>query len=79
MVRVDVLFARPRLVLEVDGFDFHGGEQFQDDRTRQNALVAAGFTVLRFTWWDLVDRPRRVASEVRTTLARLEPTIPQDR
>lgn len=71
VVRVDVLFRRARLVVEVDGFASHGAAQFQDDRTRQNRLVAAGFTVLRFTWWDLVDRPRFVAAQVRATLARL--------
>jgi len=69
VVRVDVLFRRERLVLEVDGFDAHDRAMFQADRTRQNALVAAGYTVLRFTWWDLVDRPARVAQEVRATLA----------
>jgi very-short-patch-repair endonuclease len=69
VVRVDVLFRRERLVLEVDGFGAHGSQQFQSDRSRQNALVAAGYTVLRFTWWDLVDRPADVARQVRATLA----------
>lgn len=71
VIRADVLFHRERLVLEVDGFEAHGRRQFQADRTRQNALVAAGYTVLRFTWWDLVDRPADVARQVRSTLARL--------
>jgi len=71
VIRADVLFRRERLILEVDGFEAHGRRQFQADRTRQNALVAAGYAVLRFTWWDLVDRPADVARQVRTTLTRL--------
>lgn len=72
VVRVDVFCRRERLVIEVDGFDAHGRAEFQEDRTRQNALVAAGYTVLRFTWWDLVDRPAQVAREIRATLALAE-------
>lgn len=67
----DVLFRGARLVLEVDGAAYHGPDRFQADRTRQNRLVAAGFTVLRFTWRDLVDRPTSVAAQIRATLARL--------
>lgn len=68
--RVDVLFHDARLVIEVDGFAFHGVERFQADRSRQNRLVAAGYTVLRFTWADLVDRPAAVLDQVRRLLAR---------
>lgn len=67
----DVLFPATRLVLEVDGAAYHGPDRFQRDRTRQNRLVAAGYTVLRFTWRDLVDRPASVAAQIRATLARL--------
>ena len=74
LARADVLFRRERVVIEVDGLRFHGPEQFQDDRTRQNRLVAAGYTVLRFTWADLTDRPQLVASMVRETLRRLAPS-----
>lgn len=70
-LRADVLFDRDRLVIEVDGFATHGRRTFQADRTRQNALVGAGYTVLRFTWWDLVERPDTVARQVRMTLRRL--------
>jgi very-short-patch-repair endonuclease len=69
--RADVLFDEPRLVIEIDGYASHGRAQFQDDRTRQNRLVAAGFTVLRFTWADLTRRPDHVATQVRRTLALL--------
>ena len=65
----DVVFDRARLVLEVDGLAFHTTpEQFQRDRERQNRLVAAGWTVLRFTWRDLTSRPAYVLATVRRVL-----------
>jgi very-short-patch-repair endonuclease len=74
---VDVLFAIERLVVEVDGWRAHRGvEAFRADRRRQNTLVTAGYTVLRFTWDDLTRRPDAVAGEIRVTLARLQATTP---
>jgi len=68
---VDVLFPAARLVIEVDGRRAHGADRFQHDRSRQNRLVAAGLTVLRFTWQDLRDRPADVVAQVRAMLHRL--------
>ena len=62
-------FARPeiRLAIEVDGWGSHGSRRaFQDDRDRQNRLVEAGWTVLRFTWHDVIRRPSKVATQIRT-------------
>lgn len=69
--RADALFAAERLILEVDGARYHGPDSFQADRTRQNRLIAAGYTVLRFTWADLTERQGDVVRQVRKTLARL--------
>lgn len=77
--RADVLFAAERLVVEVDGFRYHGRAEFEADRRRQNRIVAAGYTVLRFTWADLTRRPWAVAAEIRTTLARLQGSAPGSR
>lgn len=53
---LDIAFERERLALEVDGFEHHGTWQaFQDDRRRQNRLVAHGWRVVRFTWAMLAD------------------------
>src|SRR4051794_27421961 len=47
---LDFAYPEVRLALEVDGFDFHRSRVvFDSDRRRQNDLVAAGWTVLRFT------------------------------
>jgi len=72
----DVQFPRARLIIEIDGKAYHGESRFQSDRTRQNRLVLAGYTILRFTWEDLGDRPERVARQIRDALRaiRLHPT-----
>jgi very-short-patch-repair endonuclease len=65
----DVVFDRQRLIVEVDGFAHHSGQrEFQRDRTRQNTLVANGWTVLRFTWADLTERPDQVIASIRHAL-----------
>jgi very-short-patch-repair endonuclease len=74
-VQADVYFPDVRLVIEVDGRRAHGDDRFQSDRTRQNLLVAAGCTVLRYTWADLVERPAEVAAQVRRTLALLRAAV----
>jgi very-short-patch-repair endonuclease len=46
----DLVLLDHRLVLEVDGWAYHSDvDRFRHDRRRQNALVASGWTVLRFT------------------------------
>lgn len=67
----DVYFPDVRLVIEVDGRRAHGHERFQADRTRQNLLVTAGCTVLRYTWSDLTLRPDQVAAQIAATIASL--------
>lgn len=67
---VDLLFEAARLVVEIDGLNAHSGRRsFVQDRRRQNRLVNAGYRVLRFTWWDLVDHPGVVVDQVLAALA----------
>jgi len=72
--RADVLFKDVGLVIEIDGLAYHGQASFQSDRTPQNRLVNAGFTVLRFTWQDLTDSPADVLCQIRAALTRLSAT-----
>lgn len=66
---LDVAFLEFWLALEIDGMAFHiDVDRFVHDRRRQNAIVALGWTVLRFTWWDLVDRPDYVIATIRRHL-----------
>ena len=69
----DICFPAHRLVLEFDGYAEHSKrQQFRDDRERQNALVTAGYRVLRFTWEDLTGRPEYIVATVRTALGSRE-------
>jgi very-short-patch-repair endonuclease len=69
VARVDFAYPDVRLALEVDGWGSHSSPRaFQSDLARQNALVALGWTVLRFTWPDVVRRPAVVAADIRRVL-----------
>lgn len=69
---IDVAFPGVRLALEVDGQAFHSESRaFRRDRRRQNDLVGAGWTVLRYTWADLTETPERVIAEILDALHRL--------
>jgi len=66
---VDITFVTERLAIEIDGWAWHHSpDRFQRDRTKQNQLVSAGWTVLRFTWFDLTNRPDDVIRQVRAAL-----------
>ena len=65
-----------RLILEVDGYGTHGTWiAFQDDRTRQNVLVANGYTVLRYTAHDVQTRLGSILREITEMVRRLSPAI----
>ncbi|WP_084099846.1 type IV toxin-antitoxin system AbiEi family antitoxin domain-containing protein [Demequina sp. NBRC 110051] len=70
-VRADMLHRRAKLVVELDGDRYHATKAERDaDRERQNALVAAGFTVLRFGWNDIVHRPAACRALVTAAVGR---------
>lgn len=72
--RLDYAWSAVRLTVEIDGYADHAGlDAFRYDRERQNALVLAGWTVLRFTWADVRDRPEWVALQIERALASLTP------
>jgi very-short-patch-repair endonuclease len=67
----DAVWRAARLVVELDGWDAHKTRRaFQHDRTKANALTAAGWTVLRFTHADVTRRPGEVAAQVGAELSR---------
>lgn len=48
--RVDLAYPDVRLAIELDGWEFHRTRTaFDQDRSRANALVVGGWTVVRFT------------------------------
>lgn len=68
--RVDLLLDG-WLVLEADGFAFHSDRQsYRNDRRRANALVRAGYEVLRFSYEDIVEHPDHVRATIVDVLRR---------
>jgi very-short-patch-repair endonuclease len=67
--RLDFAYPDVLLAIEVDGYDPHGTRKaFDADRERQNRLVLLGWTVLRFTWPQVVRQPGTVAAQLRDAL-----------
>jgi very-short-patch-repair endonuclease len=68
--QVDALWPDHRLVVEIDGYEFHRGRgAFETDRARDAAHVAAGYRVLRFTATQLRDEPLVVIGQLSAALA----------
>jgi very-short-patch-repair endonuclease len=74
---VDFLWPRERVIVETDGFGAHGTRhRFESDRARDARLLAAGYTVLRFTWRQLVETPEIVAARLAVVLAQAAARAP---
>lgn len=64
--RVDFHWPELGLIVETDGLRYHRTPQQQGrDRARDQALIAAGFTVLRFTHAQVTYEPDHVAETLR--------------
>ncbi|WP_284328061.1 endonuclease domain-containing protein [Demequina litorisediminis] len=73
-VVVDMVHRAAMVAVELDGDRYHSTRGAREtDRARQNALVAAGFTVLRFGWRDIVERGPECRDLLAATLRRLRP------
>lgn len=69
-LEVDMLWRAQHLAIEADGEETHGTRSaFQEDRRRDQRLVAAGYRVARVTWRQAEDEPTAVASRVKRMLA----------
>ena len=67
---VDAFWPRHRLIVEVDGYAYHGNRAaFERDRRKDAALIAAGYRVVRITWRQISDEPHATVA----LLARLLP------
>lgn len=66
---VDFVWPGAKLVVEVDGHAFHAHRAaFERDRKRDQALVAAGFRVIRVTWRQLEREPLAVLARIAQAL-----------
>ena len=70
-VRVDLAYPQGGLAIEVDSRLWHAGRaDLQRNTSKQNVLVAEGWRVLRFTWFDVKSRPGYVLATVGPLLSR---------
>ncbi|WP_336716003.1 endonuclease domain-containing protein [Arthrobacter sp. USHLN218] len=68
--RVDLLI-EGRLIVELDGMDFHWTrDAFRKDRRRNNEGVLSGLPTLRYVYEDVVFRPQAVLAQVVSVLRR---------
>jgi very-short-patch-repair endonuclease len=68
--RVDLLIGT-RLVIELDGWEFHSSrEQFEEDRRRDAVLSALGYHVLRFSYRQIMYQWSEVLAAIEASIAR---------
>jgi very-short-patch-repair endonuclease len=64
---VDVIFRAQRLVVELDGREYHENA-FEEDRDRDATLLSAGLSVLRITWQRLTKQEQSEADRLQSIL-----------
>jgi very-short-patch-repair endonuclease len=73
---VDALFEAERLIVELDGWEFHSSRaSFESDRDRDANTLVAGYETVRITRKRIQHAPRREARRLDLILAarRLRP------
>jgi very-short-patch-repair endonuclease len=71
VARVDNAWPDCRVLLEIDGYRYHSDPRtFVNDRIRQNALVTAGYTVLRTTPTEIRNDGNSLCDTVKRALMR---------
>jgi hypothetical protein len=67
---VDALFEVEKLIVELDGWEFHNDRTaFVDDRERDSAMLKRGYATMRVTWERLRDTPGREAARLHEILS----------
>lgn len=67
----DFIWRDAGLIVEADSRRVHGTvAAFEKDRRRDQVLTAAGWTVIRCTWHQVLDEPERLSRTIRTLLSR---------
>ena len=71
--RVDFLWRDEKVIVECDGFAFHGStrEAFERDRHRDAQLQALGYTVWRFSFQQITRQSTFVASTLQQAFRRI--------
>jgi very-short-patch-repair endonuclease len=64
-LEVDFVWLDRKLIIEADGFEWHRSRaRFEEDRRRDQLLHAAGYSVVRVTWRQLLREPKRILSAI---------------
>lgn len=67
---IDVLYPRERVIVEVDGYEFHSDrDSFERDRERDAVMLAADFVTFRITKERLQEQPEQDARRLHVILA----------
>ncbi|WP_339493077.1 endonuclease domain-containing protein [Pseudomonas sp. EA_15y_Pfl2_R67] len=75
--RVDFLLKDARLIIELDGHDFHSSkEQLAKDAERQRYLVRAGYVVIRFTGREIYQDVAGCVAQVTQTYTEMMQRAP---
>jgi hypothetical protein len=69
LARADFAWPQRRVVVEIDGDLHRAREVFVKDVRRQNVVVTAGWTLLRYTSADALGRPDDMVAQIRGALA----------
>lgn len=68
--RIDAAYPPQLMGIEWDSKTWHSARaHFENDRRRDRLAALAGWTVVRYTWADLTERPSEVGDQVRALLA----------
>jgi very-short-patch-repair endonuclease len=71
--RRDFVWPAHRLVVEVDGYQYHSTrEAMRNDRRRDRELIALGYRPARFTFEDVAFEADHVANELTTLLTQIQ-------
>lgn len=71
MRRGDFVIPEIKIDAETDGYQHEGRlDQWRRDREVDRKLMAAGWLVPRFTYWDIVERPGEAADELAALVRR---------
>ncbi len=77
VAEVDLAYPDLKIAIELDGGVHLDPDVHERDLPRQNDLILEGWTVLRFTWRRLQQRPESIVAEVRAA-RRLRASAPAD-
>lgn len=68
---VDAVFPEHKLIVELDGYRFHGDRQaFEADRDHDAEALSHGYATVRITWRRLLKTPAHEAQRLHAILAR---------